>query len=349
MTVFVIGALPVLLWKLEGPPADFSLRPEWLDLVRRAVLLNIYELFALYPQIVFGTLNGASALAIFFIARRRAPSAQHDRALTHFVYAILLILATQYVTTHWLPVTIVVQLQIIRAGVFALIFGYLYFANYLAVLYPSPAMSRFDFAVLAVAAVTSAFPVTLVVVVTLRRLIRSARWRPWVVAGALAVMFAGSAGLALQYRLWRPGLHIFPEKTAWHDAQLWARDHTPADAVFITPLYRWWFYESEWRVLSERAAVVTLSEFIDAAFTPQYVDIWRPRFEAVAPGALARFRGDIFENLAITQEAFYSLSADDFRRSARAYGASYLVVEKPHTYDFPVAYENDEFFIYDLR
>lgn len=349
IAAFLAGALPVLIWKLDGPPADFSLRPEWLDLINRSVLLNVYELFAPQPQIVFGTLSGASALAVFFIARHGAPPAQNDRTLTNFVVAILLILTAQYVTTHWLPVAIVIQLQIIRAGVFALVFGYLYCAHYLAELYQSRALRSFDFGVLAAAAVASVFPVILVIVWTLQRLIHPARWRPWVIAGALVVMYFGSAGLVLHYRLWRPGIHIFPEQTPWHDAQLWARGHTPVEAVFITPPHRWWFYESEWRVLSERATVVTLSEFIDAAFTPQYVETWRPRFEALAPGALARFRGDIFENLDITKQAFYGHSADDFRRIARQYGASYLVVEKPHTYAFPVVYENGQFIIYDLR
>ena len=349
IAAFVVGALPVLIWKLNGPPVDFSLRPEWIDLVRRSVLLNVYELFALYPQIVFGTLSGVSALALFFIARHRAPSAQHDRAVTNFICAVLLILAAQFVTTHWLPITVVNQLQIMRAGIFALIFGYLYFSNYLVELYHSQTVGRFDFGLLSAAAMASAFPVLLVVVWTLQRLIRPARWRSWAVAVALAAMYVGSAGLALQYRLWRPGLHVFPEQTGWHDAQLWARDHTPVEAVFITPPHRWWFYESEWRVLSERATVVTLSEFVDAAFMPQYVDTWKPRFEAVAPGALARFRGDIFENLDITKQAFYGNSADDFRRIAHTYGASYLVVEKPHVYDFPVLYENEQFIVYDLR
>ena len=49
------------------------------------------------------------------------------------------------------------------------------------------------------------------------------------------------------------------------------------------------------------------------------------------------------------EQAFYSLSADDLLRVARQYGASYLVVEKPHRQDFPVVYENEQFVIYDLR
>ncbi len=349
LAAFVVGALPVVIWKLGGPPADFSLRPEWLSIVSRGVLYNLYELFALYPQILSGTLNGVSALLIFFIARRHAPSASHDRTLTHFIYAILLILGAAVITARWRPITIVIELQIVRAGVFALIFGYLCFAHYVAALYHCPAVSRFDFGVLAAATVFSAFPVILVSVWGLQRLLRSVRWRGWAATGALAAMYVSSVALARYYDLWRPGVHIYPENTPWHTAQFWARDHTPLDAAFITPPGRWWFYDSEWRVLSERAAVVTLAELIDAAFSPQYLDQWVPRFEALAPGALPRFKGDVFENLKITQQAFYSLSAADLRRIARQYRASYLVVEKPHTYDFPVVYENAEFVIYDLR
>jgi hypothetical protein len=87
---------------------------------------------------------------------------------------------------------------------------------------------------------------------------------------------------------------------------------------------------------------------LEIAIVPDYTDTWKERFETIAPGALARFRGDIFESRQITAQAFYSLSAGDVLRAARRYGASYLVVEKPHTYDFPVAYENEQFVIYRL-
>ena len=58
--------------------------------------------------------------------------------------------------------------------------------------------------------------------------------------------------------------------------------------------------------------------------------------------------GDFFANQRIVAGAFYSLSAEEFRRLAAKYGASYLVVEKPHAYSFPVVYENKGFVIYDL-
>ena len=82
------------------------------------------------------------------------------------------------------------------------------------------------------------------------------------------------------------------------------------------------------------------------------MDYWKPRFEAVAPGALAQFRGNFFENLDITAQAYYSLSAEDLLNVARAYSASYLVVEQSHELiefrDVKV-HENGQFIIYDLR
>jgi hypothetical protein len=151
------------------------------------------------------------------------------------------------------------------------------------------------------------------------------------------------------YGLWYPGIYIFPHQTAWYDVQIWSKKNTPKNTVFITPPQIWWFYESDWRVFSERSTVSTHSELLEAAFAPEYISYWRPRFAALAPGALENFRGDFFENQRITGRAFYTLSSDQLLGIAQLYGASYLVVEKPHRHDFPLVYENAQFVIYDLR
>jgi hypothetical protein len=143
-------------------------------------------------------------------------------------------------------------------------------------------------------------------------------------------------------------VHAYGPRTEWESAQQWARDHTPRETLFITPPQRWWLYESDWRVYSERSTVATLGDLLEAAFAPEYIDTWRPRFEAVAPGALEQFRGDYFENKALTAEAFYRNTAGDFLRLGQALGAEYLVTERPHTYDLPIVYENAGFVIYDL-
>ncbi len=105
---------------------------------------------------------------------------------------------------------------------------------------------------------------------------------------------------------------------------------------------------NDWRVFSERSTVATLSELLEAAFAPDYLDYWKPRFEALAPGALAQFQGDYFENKRLTAAAYYGLTAADFEGLAARFQADYVVIEKPHSYDLPVVYENSGFVIYAL-
>ncbi len=94
--------------------------------------------------------------------------------------------------------------------------------------------------------------------------------------------------------------------------------------------------------------MVTLNDLIDVGYTPDYLATWQPRFEAVAPGALARFRGDSAENADLAAAAFYGLGDAQVLAVARRYGAAYLVVERTHPRPWPVAYENQEYVIYDL-
>jgi hypothetical protein len=177
----------------------------------------------------------------------------------------------------------------------------------------------------------------------------AARWRAALVAGLAGAVFAASLALAARAGLWDPRVQVEARPDPWYAAQTWARDHTPQSAVFITPPQLHDFYTPGWRVYSERATVTTLNDLIDVGYTPSYFATWQPRFEALAPGALAHFRGDSAENAAITARAFYGLGNAQLLAAARQYDASFLVVERPHLRPWPVAYENQGFVIYDLR
>ena len=348
--LFVLGALPVLAWKLGsgGTPVDFSARPEWFDIVARGTLYNLFFLLPPYPHILITTFSGLSALLMFAIGRSVRPSGPHDTTITHFVAAAVIILLVQIATAQWYPSTIIVQSQIIRAGLFVLIFGYLYFARYLAERYYSRADDAFDSRLLIGSYIVSVLPVAAALAWWFQRLIASRRWRRVALGATLIATMAATGGVVGAFDIWSPGVYAFGPQTDWEKAQAWARDHTNREAVFITPPQMWWLYASDWRVFSERSTVSTLSELLEAAFAPEYIDYWRPRFEAVAPGALPRFRGDYFENKAATAEAYYSLSTADLEVVAQTYGADYLVVEKPNVHPLRVVYENDTFTIYEF-
>ncbi len=347
--LFVLCALPVLLWKFGTSHADLTPRREWFDIIARGTLYNLFFLIAPYPHIIVVTLSGLGAVALFFIARARRPSPEYDGTVTNFVYAALIILAVQVVTAEAYPITLIVQSQIIRAGLFILLFGYVYFAHYIVQRWQAGEASSVETGILATVTVTSPLPPLTLVIWTIQRFVASPRWRTGLASAGFVALFAGSLVIAYQYRIWAPGIFIFPHASAWYQAQVCARDNTPRDTLFITPPEKWWLYESEWRVYSERSTVATHSELLEAAFAPEYMAYWRPRFNDVAPGALDKFAGDFFANQRTVAAAFYSLSADDFHRLAAKYGAAYLVVEKPHIYAFPLVYENKGFIIYDLK
>ncbi|MCC7359004.1 MAG: hypothetical protein IT317_05985 [Anaerolineales bacterium] len=346
--VFVLAALPVLIWKLGGSSVDLTPRPDWFDVIARGNLYNLFYLLPPYPHILLITASGLSALGLFVIARRALPAAPGHQTVLAFVGAALLILVVQVITAQWLPITIIVQSQIIRAGLFVLIFGYLYFAAYLADLYTRAAWPPLEWGALALAYVGVVLPMAPLFVWLVVRLVRAPLWRRVTLGVTLAASFAAMFGVAFFYDIWEPGVHLAGPRTDWEAAQVWARANTPRDALFITPPQIWWLYQSDWRVFSERSTVATLSELLEAAFAPEYLDYWRPRFEALAPGALDQFRGDYFENKRLTAAAFYGLTTTDFERLAAQYGAEYLVVEKPHAYDLPVAYQNAGYAIYAL-
>ncbi len=354
--LFVVCALPVLIWKFTTSHADLTPRPDWFEIIAKGTLYNLFFLIAPYPHILFITASGLSAVAMFFIARWPNPAPGYDRTMTNFVYAALIILGVQIITAQWYPATLIVQSQIIRAGIFILIFAYIYFAHYLITRWETSPMAALDAGVQMAAYVLSPLPPIALVVWGLGKLVGSAKWRGALSALALVALFAGSLVIVLQYRIWYPGIYIWARQDPWYETQVWARDNTARETVFITPPHIWWLYESEWRVFSERSTVSTLSELLEAAFAPEYMDYWQPRFEAVAPGALARFQGNFFENIEITAAAYYNLHEPDIQRLACTYHASYFVVEKTHPYNFPIAisadgqpFENHEFIIYDLR
>jgi hypothetical protein len=357
MAVFVVCALPVLIWKAGKSPVDLMPRFEWFSIISRGMAYHLFFLFGPYVPILVITLCGLGTLAQFFVARRRNPSPRYDRTLTLFIGAILAILVVEVVTAMWLPITILIQLQIIRAGVFALFFGYLYFANYIVSRWEAGQLTRFDGALLTGAFVTSPHPVVPLLILALQSFIVSIHWRRLATALTLLVTFAGTLALVLNLDLWDPGIYVYPHPSPWYEAQYWAKTNTPKDAVFITPPQIWSFYDSEWRVFSERSTVVTLSELFEASFAPEYmydqsgrdgrkIYGWKSRFADLAPGALEQFQGYFFENQVTTAKAFCSLASDQVLNLAHKYGATYMVVNKPCLREWPVMYENSEFVIY---
>lgn len=343
---FVVAALPVLLWKMSGSGIDLSLRPEWLDILARGIIANVFYPFATLP-ITLLTLSGVGGLGLFFVSYRSLSPRPEQRTVLCFVLSVLFVLGVHVASILWFPVTLLIQFQILRIGFWGVLFGYLYFANYLARTYHAQHYPPFEWNLLVL---TTAFAPLAFIPALLWALWqwRAARVavRRVVAVLALGALLGGCGVIVARENLWQPGLHLYGPRNAWMDVQLWAKHNTPQDTLFITPPHLWGLYESEWRVFSERSTVSTLSELLEAAFVPEYIDYWRPRFEALAPGALAQLEGDFFADVQRVAAAYYGLSDAALLAAAAEYSAAYIVVEKPHTRAWPIVYENAEYVVY---
>jgi len=343
---FLVAASPVLLWKLSNTSSDLEIRPEWFALTTYGVYNSIY-FFGSFPFLGFLTASGISSFLLFGVAYKFAPPTPYARTVLNFMLAILLIVIAHCAAVQWLPINILIQAQLVRASVFAVLFALLYFAYYLAEAWQTRRDRIHSPLAVGIACALPFFFAPLLAW-AMDRYIRPTASR-WAAIGALCLgtlLLATQVSAALQ--LGAPGIRVYAEQSAWHDAQAWARINTPRDAIFITPPQLWSFHESDWRVFSERAAVVTITELPEVALAPSHTATFQERFDTLAPGALENMNGNPQHNRAVTRDAFYGLSDDAIVRAACRYNASYLVSEKPHTRAFEQVYQNDAFVIYAL-
>lgn len=345
----LLCASPVLYWKFTNLGGSALIDHEWFDIVAMGCLSHLFLMFLPNAYVLFGTVSGVASVLSYEVARYKLVVQSRKDVMRNFFLAITLILLVQIVTAQWIPITLVIQLQIIRAGLFATIFAGLYWVAYVVQVWRARPTSRVQNFWLLAMTLSAPFAFPYLVVDLVQRKVKSMRWQ-----NALSfLMAAATLALALwaivRYQLLGSGLYLLGPNSVWKETALWARDHTPKEALFITPPEKWGIYEADWRAFSERGTIVTQMDLLMVALAPQYTPVWQERFDLVAPGARQQFRGNVFENFQISRTAYYTLSEEDFLAVARKYGASYLVVEKPQRRDFSVVYENGKFIIYDLK
>ena len=154
--------------------------------------------------------------------------------------------------------------------------------------------------------------------------------------------------MAVYNKWWKPGVFVYAQRNSWYEVQLWVKDNTKFDSIFITPVDKWSHYMSDFIVLSQRSTVVSLGELFEVAFHPQYIRIWEERFEDVVPGAVAMFTPNFEDNRRMVSIIYNQNTEDDFIRIARKYNASYVIVEKPKVLTFNKVFDNYDFTIYSI-
>jgi len=343
---FVLSALPVLIWMLfwkSGQGIQMAVNWSWFHLLNTSLFFHLFNFVSIKnPIVTLLSAGGIGALFLFFIAKKHMKKDDMHETVAHFMYGGIVVLIAQQLATSFFPLTIIIQAQVVRIGTFLTLFAYIYASHMIS----NIKKTREHFVCFLSALFLSFSPLILLISFIFWRTTHVKILR--ICTGFLIGGFLSILTLLFIFNVARPGIYIWPEKTAFYDVQLWAKNNTNKNTLFITPPSKWGLYDIEWRVVSERSTVSTLSELLEGAFDPNYIPYWKERFEDVAPGARGQFEGNYLTNLRLTDSAFYSNSSEQFIALGKKYYASYLVVENPHQYTLPIVYKNKEYTVYNL-
>lgn len=126
----------------------------------------------------------------------------------------------------------------------------------------------------------------------------------------------------------------------WRAAQLWARENTALDSVFITPAYLEGF-----RIHSRRSVVMELKDGAPALYSVPFAFKWWQRVEDFGykgggeGGALGAEMKRLYGNY----------SENDIKKLSDKYKASYFVAESGSRYKFRELYRNGHFSVYSTE
>ncbi|MCX7044615.1 MAG: endo-1,4-beta-xylanase [Candidatus Sumerlaeota bacterium] len=129
-----------------------------------------------------------------------------------------------------------------------------------------------------------------------------------------------------------------PDAIPWLQAQLWAKEHTPPDTVFLTPALPGGF-----RLYSDRPIVSEWRDGTQQYFDAAYAKEWWRRMQDLQPGAMYDASG---ERQLSRGRNLNELDDNQLAALCKKYGVHYFVLPKNPDRDFVKAYENSEWAIY---
>ena len=186
-----------------------SLRPRGnAHLAARALLFTVYFPFSTTPHVVGNLLAGIGTVWAFCLGFRSASSTKQHQTMLHFACAIGILILISVIAAYWLPVTILLQMQLMRAGLFMLYFSMLYFAFFITNQLRSSRLSQASYRILALAFILLITPLAVILIWYFLRYLESKRVSiRW--AGGLGQEMDGSLSFRFTLDSMQSGLHIF--------------------------------------------------------------------------------------------------------------------------------------------
>ena len=152
----------------------------------------------------------------------------------------------------------------------------------------------------------------------------------------LFVLLLSFTTILIPYMYKRNQLRTDIEYKKWVDIQLWAKNNTPNDSLFIVPPYL-----ESFRLYSERPILADWKDGGAGFFSPNFLKIWWGRMEEL--GISRQNYSDTYQ-----RQAYNSLTPAKAAELLKKYNAKYIIFEKQPQHDLMKKYENDYFTVYSL-
>lgn len=348
ITVLIVLASPILVWKVLHSPASLSLLyadPRWIELLE---LRSPHHIFPLsWGMGAF--FQAGLLLCIFLISWKHRPKPDYHRVVITFVLTIFTMCAVGTIFSEFVPLSVVLNLQLLRSFQFLVYFAMIYFANY----FFTEIQVReniFDKLVVAVASIGILYGATgwkyayvaflgLAVFLICYHFLYRREFllsRYFVLALVVIVLILGSG-----IYLIRGDFSIDnAQEEKWLDVQVWAKQNTSPNDVFIVPPTLMGF-----RVESERAIYGDWRDGTLMNFNPSFGYEWFRRMEKLGYREGYSFE-EGFKNL--TEPDFNSIAGETQTGDSKAYKTFLVMFKERDTLKFPIVYGNEKFIVYEI-
>jgi len=121
--------------------------------------------------------------------------------------------------------------------------------------------------------------------------------------------------------------------------EVWIKEHTPMNSLFITPPWDWHFYS--FTLKAERP------EFVSFKYVPANGNIlrWKGRMEILNRGQFHEMGFGILKEL---REHYPDLKEDELVRIKEKYGPDYILTSSTTRFNLPLIHENNSYRLYRL-
>ena len=272
-----------------------------------------------------------------FIKKNKSMFTDEDKKSILVVATALLLLFLDVLFVEFIPITLVIQLQLSRSLSFLYWFSIIYFAFGLWVIFKENGYLDKLLGIF----VISAFLVKLTrISIGAIVLFAVGRYFTQYVASFLKhkaiktslsiILLIGSLFMVLVAISPVDFPHTYPSNynegtISWIDLQLWVKQNTPMNSQFLVPPD----VRPSFRVFSERGAILTSHDHAPVVFSYKHAKEWCQRWDDL--------------------NNYDELTETELENAAYKYNASYIVVKSSKTLNMPLIYQNKYFKLYKVR